>query len=291
LDKVSSFLSILRNIPKPFGGIQVILSGDFCQLPPINGKFCFHGEAWSKLNLCTCVLTSIIRQDDTGFQQILNELRFGICSDESYALFKKLKHTTFTGDILPTKLYPLNIDIDSINTNEISKLQSEGSSIKRFKMNYFSNENAKKWADSIKVPEYVDLCIGAQVMVTYNVDQSTYLINGTRGVITDIYENSVSIKTVDNTKHDIQYIELVCEDNNNIMIKFMPLKLAYAVSIHKSQGMTLDCVEIDMGKSIFEYGQAYVALSRVRSLKNVKFVNLKRSVIKAHPDVIKFYTQ
>ena len=286
--KISEYLCIIKKNNKPFGGIQIILSGDFCQLPPINGDYCFTSDVWKLANIEMIILEELMRQqNDIEFQNILQELRWGNCSESTLEILKSLKDTTFSDDIVPTKLYSTNINVDKINNIEFEKLLKSGAKKNIYKNKYSKHNDTKKWSESIKQPKYVELCIGAQVLVTYNIDQD--IINGTRGCITSMNTNTINIKLVNNDIVTIPYVKMISAENDKIYVQFMPLKLAYALSIHRCQGSTLDAIEIDIGKSIFEYGQAYVSLSRAKSLKSIKILDVNIKSFKTHPLVKEFY--
>lgn len=291
-DKISKYLSIIKKNKKPFGGIQLILSGDFCQLPPVNGNYCFISDTWKLLNIQKIILNELVRQkNDDIFQNILEELRWGICSDKNFKILKELKNTNFSNDIIPTKLYPINVNVDKINNNELTKLLNTGATKYIYINRYSSHPDTKLWANSNKQPKCVELCIGAQVLVTYNIDN--FIVNGTRGIIISLDTNYVHIKInkSNNQIIIIPYITIISNENENIFMSFMPLKLAYALSIHRCQGYTLDAIEIDIGSSIFEYGQAYVSLSRAKSLSSIKIIDIKKSSFKTHPLVKEFYNE
>lgn len=288
--KISEYLCIIKKNNKPFGGIQIVLSGDFCQLPPIDGDYCFTSDVWKLANIEMIILEELMRQqNDIEFQNILQELRWGNCSESTLEILKSLKDTTFSDDIVPTKLYSTNINVDKINNIEFEKLLKSGAKKNIYKNKYSKHNDTKKWSESIKQPKYVELCIGAQVLVTYNIDQD--IINGTRGCITSMNTNTINIKLVNNDIVTIPYVKMISAENDKIYVQFMPLKLAYALSIHRCQGSTLDAIEIDIGKSIFEYGQAYVSLSRAKSLKSIKILDVNIKSFKTHPLVKEFYNQ
>jgi ATP-dependent exoDNAse (exonuclease V) alpha subunit len=278
LDYISEFLAIIKNNEKPFGGIQVILSGDFCQLPPVNGSFCFFSNVWKAGNFETVQLDELMRQNnDTAFQQILQE-----CSQQTFEILHNLRNTQFPSDIVPTRLYSKNINVDQINLNELAKLKEQGQCTRIYQP-IFKGGNA--WCKHITD---VELCIGTQVMCTTNIT-GTGIVNGTRGVVIDMTPNDVTIKMMNNQVQIIPIITTICEDDKKQSVTYLPLKLAWAITIHKSQGMTLDALEIDIGNSIFEYGQAYVAISRARSLESIRIIDIKKSSFKTHPHVLKFY--
>lgn len=284
LDYISQVLSMIRNCDKPFGGVQVVLCGDFCQLPPVDGEFCFLSEVWKTANLQTVVLEDLIRQDrDPTFQNILKDLRWGKCSKSTLDILKKCTNTTFADGIIPTKLFPTNNNVDNINNAELSKLKESGASVRTYKTIYQGPDTWCKY-----VHEEIELCVGAQVMCTTNL-QGTNICNGTRGVVVELGNSDVIIRLVNGQNVSIPYTKTTCIDNKKHSVNFMPLKLAYAISIHKSQGMTLDAVEIDIGDSIFTFGQGYVAITRARSLESIKIISVKASSFRVHPKVKEFY--
>ena len=284
LDYISNYLSCIRECDKPFGGIQVVLSGDFCQLPPVDGQFCFLSNVWKTGNFETIVLEELVRQNtDMAFQSILQEARYGICSPSTLVTLKKLQKTEFDNGIVPTRLFSKNVNVDTINLNELQKLKQSGETSIIYKT---TTKGGNSWCKHI--PTEIELCIGAQVMCTANIT-GTELVNGTRGVVLAMTPQDVTLKLVNGSITVIPFINMTCEDNKKLSVIYMPLKLAYALTIHKSQGMTLDAIELDIGGSIFEYGQAYVALSRAKTLESIKILSVKASSFKTHPLVCKFY--
>ncbi len=290
-EKISEFLSIIRGSSKAFGGVQIILCGDFAQLPPTDGKYCFLSEIWNKSNIETITLKTMMRQsNDQRFQEILEELRWGLCSKDTLLLLKSLKNTQFKNiGITPTILYSMNVDVDSINNGKYNELIEKGADNRTY--NTTTSVAGKSWALSLKIPEKIDVCIGAQVVLTWNVSQDDGLINGSRGVIIDFDFTGPVVRFVNGQERIIENIKIVDQDDPALTISFMPIKLAYALTIHKSQGMTLDSVILDLGDSIFEYGQAYTAISRVRNLESIKIIDVKRKSFKTHKDVLAFYNK
>ena len=288
---ISDILKGCKNTDKVFGGIQMIFVGDFFQLPPITNNFCFLSSSWITLNPKIIELTELIRQtDDKLFQLILAKLRFGKLTKQIYDILIKNKEITFT-DIKPTKLYPNNVDVNTINQKEIKKLLVNEPKSNTF-VPYFTkvvNDNLKQ-----KLNEYtIFLCVGSQVMITRNINIENELVNGTRGVVVNITKSSCFVKTLNGLIHEINYYPQEYKNNyiKNLTIMFMPIKLAYALTIHKSQGSTIDYLEIDLGSKIFEYGQGYTALSRGKKLENIKIINLHCDSFKVHPNVIKWYQE
>ena len=291
-DKISEFLSLIRKNKRPFGGLQIILSGDFAQLPSITGKYCFLSDTWNNANIKVATLKTLVRQNnDDIFKNMLEELRFGKCTKESLEILKNLSKKEFSHDIIPTILYSLNQDVEKINEKKYKELLLSGAKEKTFKTTYSKNGYSKEWSTSIKIPEFINLCIGAQVVLTWNISQEDGLINGSRGIITGMDKLGPKVKFSSGQEIIIEHFKIVQEDNSDCWVSFMPLKLAYALSIHKSQGMTLDAVQLDLGSSIFEYGQAYTALSRVRDLSSIKILDVKAESFRVHKDVLLFYGQ
>ena len=319
LSKISDVLRTIKNNRRPFGGIQVILVGDFCQLSPVDGEYAFVSDIWKQLELHQIELTQIIRQkDDKTFQEILQEVRFGKCSIQTTKILMQLQDTVFDTKkgIMPTKLYPLNTDVNFINNCEFEKLYKKNTGInikdahivecwpvntnleyefdllikndfdvEKDIFRYHALTNDKKCT----LDDYrIDLFKGLQVMVTRNVNFEKGIINGTTGIITSLSNTSICIKIVDGTNHIIYYHK-DNNENNTTYVKFMPIRLAYALSIHKSQGATLDAVEIDASTNIFAAGQLYTAISRARSLNSIKLINFDRYSFICNQDVKQFY--
>ena len=292
LDKISDYLQYMRKSNKPFGGIQLVLTGDFCQLEPVSGDYCFKSNVWSKLELKIIYLHKLIRQDgDIKFQNILSKLRYGKCSQKTFELLSSMSDKEF-GDVKPTILYPRNFDVDKINKMESEKLIASGAKRETYEIEYPKSKNkdkTKNWVKSLDVPDSVSFCVGDQVVVTANVDQDIGIVNGTRGVVIEVKSRSVVIKKVNNVILEIKYHKSTNAEDTNISVMYIPLKLAYALSIHKSQGMTLDAIEIDIGSKIFAAGQAYTALSRAQTLESVKIKSISKKSFIVNPDVLEFY--
>jgi ATP-dependent DNA helicase PIF1 len=292
LDKISDYLKFVCKKEKPFGGIQIVLTGDFCQLAPVSGDYAFKSNVWSELNLKIIYLTKLLRQDgDLKFQKILSDARYGYCSAENYKLLSSLSTTEF-GEIKPTILYPRNFDVDKINKSESEKLMKSGAKNESYKVEYPNakyKDKTERWAKSLDIPEIISFCVGDQVVVTANINQDAGIVNGTRGIVIDVNPICVTIRKINDVKIEIRYHESTNVEDPSLRLKFMPLKLAYALSIHKSQGMTLDAVEVDIGPKIFAAGQAYTALSRAQNLESVKVKSIAQKSFIIDPEVLKFY--
>ena len=288
----------IRKNPKPFGGIQLIFAGDFFQLPPVNkgvAKFIFESDLWSKIGFKIVELTEVIRQKDPAFHKILNEARYGVLSDESYGILKARMGLAWKDlEIKPTLLFPRKEIVNDVNSRGLSELTGpeyvykvETISTKKGDELAFAAEKALRNAS---YDETVVLKVGAQVMLIVNKNDGSQLVNGSRGVVTGFTMNSVPLVKFHSQGSAIPIDKQTWEiDGENMSQTQLPLKLAYALTIHKSQGATLDVALIDIGFNVFECGQAYVALSRVKSLESLYIYNISPHAFKANPKVKKFY--
>lgn len=300
-DKLEVVARSIRRDSRPFGGIQLILSGDFFQLPNISQKdlFCFDATSWSSCIQKVIDLDFNFRQEeDAIFQQCLSELRYGKLQAKTIDALKKRENVELKNEygILPTKIYSLNVSVDEENEFQINRLNDlhEGLEFYRYEIDIETTKKVDMLEDKIKkvcnAPFVLELCVGAQVMLLYNMDIESKLVNGSRGVIIGFENNNPRVRFLSGMVRTISRKTYEVEDNGKIIVTAcqIPLKLAYATTIHKSQGCTIDYAEIDM-KGIFEYGQGYTALSRVKSLEGLSIKNFDPSVIKTHPRVIEFY--
>lgn len=291
--KISKILSLIKGIKKQFGGIQVILVGDFTQLPPVTHKYCFESKAWDKLNLKNIVLDKQMRQnEDIEFQKILSYLRFNPLNNEIYNILKHYINNNIDSKVKPTILYSKNVNVDIMNEEHYNNTLKENN----YKEHIFpiKYDESKKTIKNLIIKTFnnthIKLCKGLQVMVTHNLNIENKLVNGTRAIIEDITDDIITIITCDNKVHFISYIDHMDENNKKkVLYKYIPLKLAHSITVHKIQGMTLDCVKMDLGTDIFTYGQAYTALSRAKSLKYINLINLDMDSFKCNPEVKNFY--
>ena len=297
-DKLELLARMIKNNDKPFGGIQLILSGDFLQLPVVDtNNFCFEAESWSRCINNVVYLTDIIRQSNVSFQKCLNDIRIGNISDST----KEILNSRLGVDLIniagikPTRLFSLNRDVDYINNEEILKINNE---FYRYEMTIDNtgelNESIiNKLVKNCQVQEIIDLAVGAQVMLLWNMDFDRELVNGSRGIITGFNINDIPIvKFLNGIEIEVDFYKWEILENEKIILEInqIPLKLAYSFTIHKLQGSSLDYVEIDLS-NVFEYGQAYVAMSRVRNLEGLKIISIDYSKIRAHPKALEFYTK
>ncbi|CAG5135099.1 unnamed protein product [Candidula unifasciata] len=294
-DKLETVARIIRKSDQPFGGIQLILCGDFLQLPPVVGpgekrRFCFQSEAWNKSIEVTMQLTDVKRQSDKRFIDILQHIRKGSCPEHVSAVLQETTSKCIQRDgVLATKLCTHKVDVEAINTSKLREINGDS---RMFASSDTDEAYAKMLNTLCPVPQYLDLKIGAQVMLCKNLDVQRGLVNGARGVVIGYEADYPVIKFACKVTEVIKSVRWVFKigGGNTIVRKQIPLKLAWALSIHKSQGMTLDCVEISLAR-VFESGQAYVALSRAKSLEGLRVVDFNRSCVRADASVLKFYDQ
>jgi ATP-dependent DNA helicase PIF1 len=298
-DKLEHLARLLRKNDKPFGGIQLVLSGDFLQLPCVGtDHFCFESDSWKRCVDKTFIFTEIIRQTDIVFQTCLNLLRFGITDEMVKNTLNSRIGVELVNEfnIKPTRLYSRNMEVDALNDRELDILASDGRDfyeynreIKRIKPN-LTADYIDKIKKNCNAPENLQLCVGAQVMLLINIDTSSGLCNGSRGIVIDIIEDIPIVQFLNGIRLSISHYVWDIDEGNGTLIKIIqiPLRVAYATTIHKSQGSSLDYVEIDL-KDIFEYGQAYVALSRVKKLEGLSIIDIDYDKIVAHPIAVQFY--
>ena len=312
LEKISSILCYVKShslkdtelLNKPFGGIQVIFIGDFCQLAPVKGFYCFLSKLWIEADIKVIMLDELVRQnDDLLFQQILQIIRKGKCTDNILKVLNALKNTQFEDEIIPTKLYPKNVNVDKINEMEIEKLKKAGNKTIIYKAiagGGSSSGSSSAFTGTINKYD-VELVENSQVIITRNIDITGGLVNGTRGIVKHLHKDFVIIKDTQGNNHSIVYYKDIlgsgsgggakksakAADKSHIL--HMPLKVSYALSIHKSQGMTIDAMEIDLGDNIFTCGQGYTALSRAKSLRSIRVIDVSNQSFKINPFVKAFY--
>jgi ATP-dependent DNA helicase PIF1 len=297
-DKLEHIARIIRKNSIVFGGIQLILSGDFLQLPCVGTeKFCFQAQCWDLCIDNTIYLTEIIRQGDSKFQNCLNNVRIGNLTPEVYEILESCKGKILNNNfgIIPTKLYSTNYDVDRVNNIELDNLSKDGRQFYQYDMEIKPQGNTKlnmtdKYKKYCNAPEEIQLCLGAQVILLKNLDLGNGLANGSRGVIIDFVDDFPLVKFLNGMEILITPHVWEIKENDKIVmyIQQIPLKVAYAISIHRGQGCSLDYVQVDLS-NIFEYGQAYVALSRVKNLSGLSIIDIVYERIRAHPIAVQYY--
>jgi ATP-dependent DNA helicase PIF1 len=320
LEKLDGIGKRIRGNKLPFGGIQLLFVGDFYQLPPVitdkdrerrelkssDTCFAFQTPIWNECIREVIELTVLHRQTDPVFRKILNEVRIGELSNESREILEsRVGHEWSTLRIRPTLLFPRRSDVETINESNLTSLKGK-SVIFKAKTVYNNNRPAGfNVNDShfLKAIEYMDrdapykseliLMEGAQVMLICNYSPEEGLVNGSRGVVSgfDSATGEPVVEFVNGKKLRISTWSWEIDEYEFAMRVQIPLQLAWAATIHKSQGVTLDSALIDIGHGTFEYGQAYVALSRVKSLESLYIYTFIPSAIRTHPRVKEFYAR
>jgi ATP-dependent DNA helicase PIF1 len=297
-DKLEEIARTVRKRTDVFGGLQLILTGDFLQLPCVDSdKFCFDAKTWESCIGDVVYLQEIIRQDNKEFQNILNKVRVGDIDEEVKNLLNSKVKNKLKNDmgILPTKLYPLKASVEEINEMELNKLNDNkfyGYDMELIVHKETLNKQytLEKFRKSNVAPENLQLTEGVQVMLTWNLDLHSGLANGSRGVVIGFVEDLPKVRFLNGVERIIDYNVWDVEENgvNTMRAIQVPLRVAYAITIHKCQGATLDYVQVDL-KHVFEYGQAYTALSRVKNLEGLSISGLDFAKIKAHPEAVQYY--
>ncbi|XP_062545899.1 ATP-dependent DNA helicase PIF1 [Armigeres subalbatus] len=303
-EKIEAVARYVRKSDKPFGGVQLILCGDFFQLPPVvkqdpsvrNAlsqddskavRFAFETKAWKECVQQSYELTVVHRQKDPAFVSILNSIRIGRVTPEIRdRLAATSKQRIEVEGILATQLCSHTSDADRINQSKLSNLPGED---KTYIATDSDSYMTKQLDQQVQAPGKLILKLGAQVMLLKNLNISEGLVNGARGVVLNFVQGYPLIKfkkrelLVKPEKWSIKTAGAVIVTRSQL-----PLKLAWAFSIHKSQGLTLDCVEMSLSK-VFEAGQAYVALSRAQSLDSLRVLSFDGKEVWANPKVLEYY--
>lgn len=307
--KTDHLARALRGVDMPFGGLQLVCVGDFYQLAPVLKRgapysFVFETDSW-KVGIDHCVeLTEIFRQDnDSEFARLLQRVRVGATTTDDLALLASRvnQDVECCEGVVPTSLYSRRGDVASVNDTHLKGLDADTrqvytATLTRTPLNPSRalTEVLKTWGQQIEktmpATKTLDLRVGAQVMMVVN-SREMNLVNGSRGVVLGFTpDGHPRVRFRDRVRVMSPYTwtyEKECV--GTITVEQVPLQLAWALTIHKSQGASLDCAEISLDSSVFAYGQAYVAMSRVRSIDGVKLLKLSASVIRADPKVHDFY--
>lgn len=290
LDMIDEVCRLVRRKDVPFGGIQVIMSGDFFQLPPINrgdsraGGFVVHSNVWQELDPTICYLEEQHRQDDEELLSILNALRAGdVRRHHAEQLLARVDQQP-PEDLVLTELHTVNIDVDRINEAKLDELA--GDELFYTQTTTGSDNYVENLQRSVLAPSVLRLKKGALVMAVKNSTDRKYA-NGSIGVVSD-FEPSTEYPIVEFRNGTVVSMmpdtwELRDGDKKRASISQIPLRLAWAITVHKSQGMTLDAARIDLRKAFVE-GMGYVALSRVKNLNNLYLHGINRMALQVSED-------
>lgn len=302
LELINLVLQKVRCNEQSFGGIQLLVLGDFFQLPPVSKsqipEYCFDSMAWKDANFRIFELSEIFRQSDLRFIQLLNNIRYAALNEEDISLLKQRQEAKLDSHITPTILVTHNAQAEQINIARLNQLNE--SNLVSFQMTESGKESAVSFLKkNCLASSQLNLKIGAQVMMLKNTLQKQGIINGSIGIITNFNKEKNPIVRFFNGVETIispevwaveTYNETIGKTEVTGSIKQIPLILAWAITIHKSQGMTMDSVLCDL-TNVFADGQVYVALSRVKSLDGLFLRGFKTSSLKVNEKVKKFYQQ
>lgn len=291
LDMIDKVLRTVRENDQPFGGIQLVMSGDFFQLPPVNrpneqgGGFVVYSDAWQELQPAVLYLERQYRQNDDRLLEILTALRTGdVRRSHVEALLARTEIEPPDGDI--TELHTVNVDVDDINIQKLAELPGEERSYQQTTTG--SKIYVENLQRSVLAPENLVIKLGALVMAVKNSPQKLYA-NGSIGTVVN-FEPLTEYPVVE--FRDGRRVTMVPDvwelrdgERKRASISQVPLRLAWAITVHKSQGMTLDAAKIDLRKAFVE-GMGYVALSRVRDLDNLYLYGINRRALEVSPDAL-----
>lgn len=296
LDLVNQVVQAFRgNHFLPFAGIQVVLSGDFFQLPPVSKRnepssgFINHSNAWKNMGLRICYLDEQWRQTDREYLEVLDAIRTNTVNEQTIELLQKRRKGDVDGNIKPTKLYTHNVDVETVNNRELAKIQA--------KPHHFVAESTgpKPLVNALKqsclAPEELILKKGAPVLFVKNNFNKGY-VNGTLGKVIDFKDGEPVVKTTDGRRIIATPEQWKIEEEEEVKAEItqLPLRLAWAITVHKSQGMSLDAAEIDLSKS-FEPGMGYVALSRLRSLSGMYLKGFNNMALQVNREALELNRQ
>jgi ATP-dependent DNA helicase PIF1 len=309
LDILDYIFRIVRCNSNAFGGLQVILCGDFYQLKPVKSdSYAFNAANWDSLIHEVHELSFIFRQNDVSFCQALNEIRVGEVTLRTMELLNACIGRQFEGDIQPTELYPTNDDVSWLNENELWKLASETNRIRETvaldeviekprpripRGEKFYAECSERLNKDCLAPSLLQLAVGAQVMLTKNINVDGGLANGSRGVVVDFGPQGEPVVKFRNG-HVVhmttcQWVMRINETTKVRRTQY-PLRLSFALTVHKAQGLSLDMVRVDLSR-VFQHSMHYVALSRIRSIDGLSITNIDWNTVSVDPRVREFYNK
>ncbi len=299
LNMVEVVCRMIKNDTRPFGGLQIILVGDFFQLPPItkndeqnnlikaySPRFAYDSPAWAAANLTACYIKEQYRQDDKNFLGVLNAIRCNKFGDNHLCHIEARKIKITEAPEAAPKLFSHNVDVDLMNEEMLTKLPGQP------EVFLMSEKGPKPLVDSLKKgclsPEKLYLKVDASVMFTKNNLKEGF-VNGTLGVVEKFDETSgwPIIRARSGQRIEAEPMEWTVEENGETLAKIiqLPLRLAWAITVHKSQGMSLDEAVVDLS-DVFEYGQGYVALSRVRRFSGLHLLGWNEKTFSVHPEIL-----
>src|SRR3989344_520224 len=292
LDLVERVARMMKGNFEPFGGMQVILCGDFFQLPPVSRDedsaqyFAFKSNTWKSMNIRTCYLATQHRQNDVAYLSVLNDIRNNTVTQNTINILKPRYQASLAGKA-HTRLYTHNLDVDAINEFELGSINEEPHA---FHMQESGDAKlVKQLKKDCLAPAELTLKKGAVVMfVKNNFDRG--FVNGTLGIVRAFDESNMPIVRTRNGVDIVALPESWRYEEDGVekdRISQIPLRLAWAITVHKSQGMSLDAAEVDLSKS-FETGMGYVALSRARTLAGLSIIGVNDKAFEVDQEVLAF---
>lgn len=297
-EKLDEIGRTIRGNPRPFGGIQLVLAGDFYQLPPVSQEtegpsteFCFQSPLWASAVPVQIELTHVFRQTDLEFVALLQEVRKGKLSagavEHLTALSRPLPPS---GGVIATRLFPMNSQVDLVNEQKLGEIQGP---VYMYEAEDYAKdvEYTSLLERNCLAPTHLYLKKGAQVMLLKNIGDNKH-VNGSRGVVVGFNpdSNMPQVRFLMGTVLELEPYTWKYETREGDILATrtqIPLRLAWAVTVHKSQGLTIDRMEVDL-EGTFADGQAYVALSRARSMEGLRVLNFHPSHVRTHPMVNAF---
>ena len=289
LEMVDQVCRTLRNSNEPFGGLQTMLVGDFFQLPPVSkygeaaAQFAFTSPAWSNSLFEVCYLTEQHRQSDEALSSVLSAIRRGEILEEIVAHLTTRKIAHHNENDGATKLYAHNMNVDEVNASKLTEIKED---VHVFEMtNHGPKNKVEALIRGCLSPERLELKVGAAVMCTRNSPDKGF-VNGTLATVTDFddAEGDPIITTRNGRRIVVEPMDWAMDEGEkgSASITQIPLRLAWAMTVHKSQGMSLDAAVMDLSHS-FAFGQGYVALSRVRTLDGLFLLGWNERALKVDP--------
>ena len=321
MENVNGVLQNVRRSTLPFGGVTLIVSGDFLQLPPVKDGYAFKCPSWKALRFVKVTFSTPYRFEDPAYFAMLQRIRIAQPSENDYKRLEYRRMDIY--DILPdnslikpTVIYSLRDDVQNENTSELAKIEKPSFTFTAIDslmyergddlipLNQITQQELHKITEaktSMKIIDHkpvFDMMIDstvviketAQAMLIYNLDTETGRVNGSRCVIASINDAGVYATFIDGQTIIVPRVTITRKLEGNLVLcrSQIPLVLGYAITIHKCQGTSLDCAVVDLGPSVFDNSQAYVALSRVRKLSGLFLTNFVRKSIRADKDALAF---
>ena len=302
LSMIDAICREIKQSSEPFGAVQIVLVGDFFQLPPIvktelesdpqimfseepSARFAYDSPVWERSNPVVCYLTEQHRQDDGDYLALLSAIRHNAFANDHLCRIETRRIAPHAAPSGAPKLFSHNADVDRVNDQILAKLSGEP------QMFAMSSQGPDPLVAALKKgclsPETLGLKVGAAVMFTKNNPQEGF-VNGTLGTVEkfDKHDGHPVIKTRSGRRIEVEPMDWAMEENGAIRARItqLPLRLAWAITVHKSQGMSLEEAVVDLS-AVFEFGQGYVALSRVRRLSGLHLLGWNKRAFQVHPEV------